>query len=72
MKKKSKEYKSLWGLGDTLKRNNIFIMVKDCFCYNEPVKSGGGDDICKCTIKYIRSERDKDFTEQTKANNHHH
>lgn len=47
-------------------------MVKDCFCYNEPVKSGGGDDICKCTIKNIRSERDKDFTEQTKANNHHH
>lgn len=47
-------------------------MVKDCFCCNEQVKSGGGDHICKCTIKNIKSERNKDFTEQTKANKDHH
>lgn len=47
-------------------------MVKDCFFWKEPVKSGGGDHILKCTIKNTRSERDEDFTEQTKANKHHH
>ena len=53
-------------------QNNIFITVKDCFCWKKPVKSGGGDHILKCTIKNTRSERDEDFTGQTKANKYHH